>query len=268
MPPKPVLKVNVTDCNMPGINQIAVTDVLTVEAVLKSCIKKRGLDEHLPWWLVVSEAGEDPRSSGIRQPEPLLVSEIIDDATSAGKDAGKLVWTMLQDAAATAEAKAAAEAKAKRAASKAAPSVPANFKTVAGILSKIGCSGAFAKFQEEELDDSTLDDLQEEYLVAAGLSEANATLFISELRGSTKQPAPSPAAATREGSVGSRSSNSPRLSIECPHNFQTIAAALNRIGCAAFLQRFVEEEIDDAMLGDLEQEHLVDLGMSVQQYVM
>lgn len=264
MPPKAVLKVNVTDCTTPGINQIAVTDALTVEAVLKSCIKKRALDEHLPWWLVVSEAGDDPRSSGVRQPEPLLVSEIIDDATSAGKDAGNLVWTMLQDAAATAEAKAAAEAKAKRAASKTAPSVPANFKTVAAILSKIGCFGAFAKFQEEDLDDSTLDDLQEEYLVAAGLSEANATLFISELRGGTKQPALSPTAA-REGSVGSRSSNSPRMSIECPQNFQTIAVALNRIGCAVFLQRFVEEEIDDAMLGDLEQEHLVDLGMSVKQ---
>ena len=171
MPPKGILKVKVTDCASPGETQIAITDALTVEDVLKTCFRKRSLDDHLPWWLVVSEQGEDARSAGVRQPAPLLISEIISDASSAGKDSSNLVWTLLQDAAATAEASAAAEAKAKRAASKttpatpAAPSVPANFTIVAGILSKIGCSNAFSKFQEEELDDSTLEDLEEEYVL-------------------------------------------------------------------------------------------------------
>ncbi len=269
MPPKGLLKVNVTDCSSPGINQIAITADLTVAAVIKTCSKKRALDEHLPWWLVLSDAGDDPRSAGIRQPEPLLISEIIDDASSAGRNAANFVWTLLQDAAATAEAKAAAEAKAQRAASKAAasmPPVPANFKTVAGILSKIGCSSAFSKFQEEELDDSTLEDLQAEYLVAAGLSEANAHLFITELRGGSLESSAPPAAAARGGSVGGQSSSSSRLAPECPHNFKTISAALNCINCSAFMQRFIEEEIDDDMLGDLEQEHLIDFGMSAQQY--
>jgi hypothetical protein len=260
MPPKGLLKVNVTDCSSPGINQIAITADLTVAAVIKTCSKKRALDEHLPWWLVLSEGGEDPRSAGIRQPEPLLIAEIIDDASSAGRNTANFVWTLLQDAAATADAKAAAEAKAQRAASKAAvstPPVPTNFKTVAGILSKIGCSSAFSKFQEEELDDSTLEDLQEEYLVAAGLSEANARLFITELRGGSPKSSAAPAAAARGGSVGGP---------ECPNNFKTIAAALGRIGCGGLMQRFIEEEIDDEMLGDLEQEHLIDFGMSAQQY--
>lgn len=268
MPPKGVLKVNVTDCDSPGVNQIAITDALTVEGVIKSCCKKRGLSEHLPWWLVVSGAGENPRTDGVRQPAPLLISEIIDDASSAGNDASGMVWTLLQDAAATAEAKAAAEAKALRAASKASaapPSVPDNFKIVSGILTKIGCFSSFPKFQAEELDDSTLDDLEEEYLVAAGLSQQQAALFIAQLTAGDKNAAP--AAAVREGSGSSKPSPMPRLSLDCPDNFKTIAAALGRIGCGAFLQRFVAEEIDDDMLGDLEQEHLVDLGMSVLQCV-
>jgi hypothetical protein len=270
MPPKGVLKVNVTDCDSSGVNQIAITDALTVEAVVKNCCKKRGLSEILPWWLVVSDAGEDPRTHGVRQPSALLISEIIDDASSAGKDVPGMVWTLLQDAAATAEAKAAAEAKALRAASKASaapPSVPDNFKIVSGILTKIGCLSSFPKFQAEDLDDSTLGDLQEEYLVAAGLSEHQAALFTAELRAGDKKSGAAPAAAVREGSGSSKPSPMPRISLDCPENFKTIAGALSRIGCGAFLQRFIAEEIDDEMLGDLEQEHLVDLGMSVLQCV-
>ena len=273
MPPKGVLKVNVTDCASPGVNQIAITDDLTVDAVLKTCSKKRGLDDHLPWWLVLSDQGEDARSAGVRQPTPLLISDIISDASSSGKDPSKMVWTLLQDAAATAEAKAAAEAKAKRAAAKAAPSppaapaVPANFTTVSGILTKIGCFSAFAKFQEEDLDDSTLSDLEEEYLVAAGLSEAQAKRFIAELRGDSHMSSTAPTAAARDGSVSSASSSAPVTSADCPAKFKSIAAALCHIGCSALLQRFIEEEIDDEMLGDLELEHLVDLGMSAQQCV-
>jgi hypothetical protein len=266
MPVKAVLKVDVIDCSSPGANQIAITDNLTVEAVVKSCCKKRGLDEHLPWWLVVSEAGEDPRSAGIRQPWPLLISEIIDDFTSTGKDTSSIVWTLLLDAAATAEARAAAEAKASRAASKsvaAMPSVPVNFKIVSGILSRIGCTSFFAKFQEEELDDSTLDDLQDEHLVAAGLSEAQAKLFLSEFRGGHQLDS---TAAVSPGSPDCLRPVDARSSLDCDGKFKTIAGALSRIGCSAFLQRFVEEEIDDSMLGDLEQEHLIDLGMSVKQY--
>jgi hypothetical protein len=270
MPPKGVLKVNVTDCDSSGVNQIAITDVLTVEAVIKNCCKKRGLSEHLPWWLVVSDAGEDPRTDGVRQPAPLLIAEILDDAASAGKILTGLVWTLLQDAAATAEAKAAADAKAMRAALKtsaAAPVVPDNFKIVCGILTSIGCFSSFPKFQAEDLDDSTLDDLQDEYLVAAGLSEHQAKLFIAELRTGDKKSGAAPAAAVREGSGSSQPSPMPRISLDCPDNFKNIAGALRRIGCGAFLQRFISEEIDDEMLGDLEQEHLVDLGMSVLQYV-
>lgn len=275
MPPKGILKVNVTDCDSPGVNQIAITQELTVETVIKTCLRKRSLDDHLPWWLVVSEEGEDPRSAGIRQPTPLLICEIISDAASAGKSSSGMVWTLLQDAAATAEASAAAEAKAKRAASKAAPassaasSVPANFTIVSSILSKIGCFGAFSKFQEEELDDSTLDDLEEQYLVAAGLSEAQAKQFIAELRGSDRPSSAAPVAAVvKEGSVSSASSAAPCSPTDCPAKFKTIAAALGRIGCSALLERFVSEEIDDEIVDDLEQEHLVDLGMSVQQCVI
>ena len=278
MPPKGVLKINVTDCAAAGVISVAITEVLTVESVIKTCCKKRGLEDGLPWWLVVSEAGEDSRSAGVREPPPLLIADVIEDATSAGKDASSLVWTLLQDAAATAQAKEAAEAKAKRAEAKrlqeqaskaaapapAAPSVPANFKNVAAILTKIGCFSVFKQFQEEDLDDSTLDDLADEYLVAAGLTEAQAKLFIAELRGGSS-PAPAAAAAITRGSVGSAPAPASLPSVDCNENFKSIAGALSRIGCSGFLQRFIDEEIDDSMLGDLEQEHLIDLGMSVQQ---
>jgi hypothetical protein len=110
-------------------------------------------------------------------------------------------------------------------------------------------------------------NIQSRYLVAAGLDAAQAKHFIAELRGGARPSSAAPAAVVREGSVGSASSAAPRALVECPAKFKTIAAALGRIGCSALLERFISEEIDDEMLGDLEQEHIVDLGMSVQQCV-